>query len=238
MRQITNMPCLTRRGFTLVELLVVIGIIALLISILMPALSKARESANAVACSSNMRQIGQALMMYVNDNKGYLPAPWMDGESWPFNRWEYKILPHLGGREVKASTPSIEKHELLATGVFRCPSKHDWNPAGPTDRERISYAINRFDPNHTHGRRPVKITSVGEFLVGSNRTRESARILLVGENNVGSVQLSNWDDLYKTNPEANKHPSLRHSQKDNILFLDGHVETVPMFGLSWDLVRQ
>jgi len=61
-------------GFTLVELLVVIGIIALLISILLPALSRARESARAVACSSNMRQIGLAMMLYAGNNKNQLPC--------------------------------------------------------------------------------------------------------------------------------------------------------------------
>ena len=64
----------SRRAFTLVELLVVIGIIALLVSILLPALNKAKESSRQVKCLSNLKQLGNATMQYVNDNKGVLPA--------------------------------------------------------------------------------------------------------------------------------------------------------------------
>src|SRR5947208_11193475 len=77
-----------RRGFTLVELLVVIGIIAVLIGILLPTLGRARESARRTACLSNLRSIGQMLNMYANQNKSFLPlGRWSD--TWGINHQLY-----------------------------------------------------------------------------------------------------------------------------------------------------
>src|SRR6188508_2251491 len=63
-----------QRAFTLVELLVVIGIIAVLIAILLPALNRAREAAKQVQCLSNMKQLSNAVIMFANENRGWMPG--------------------------------------------------------------------------------------------------------------------------------------------------------------------
>ncbi len=107
-------------GFTLVELLVVIGIIALLISILLPALQKARRQAQAVACMSNLRSIGHAVNMYSNDNRNIiLPTVAWDGNSaevWAFALVRGRYLPNPNVRETTAGG------NTAPASVFICPS--------------------------------------------------------------------------------------------------------------------
>lgn len=92
-----------RRAFSLVEVLVVIGIIALLIAMLMPALRAARDHARRVACASQLRQVGTALLMYANANHGWLPA-WSGWHTYPAGgpedqegpAWTIELMPYIG----------------------------------------------------------------------------------------------------------------------------------------------
>jgi len=77
-----------RTAFTLIELLVVIAIIAILAAMLMPALARAKESGKRVACSNNLRQLGMAMRMYIDDNQSTLP-PHIDSSRWPDKFYDY-----------------------------------------------------------------------------------------------------------------------------------------------------
>ena len=99
-----------RAGFTLVELLVVIGIIALLVSILLPSLSGARVAARSVASLSNLRQIGVALVGYRNENRGFYPRHSSLSTQVPRTRWADDIYPYLQSTEVYFS-PNLDEDE-------------------------------------------------------------------------------------------------------------------------------
>jgi prepilin-type N-terminal cleavage/methylation domain-containing protein/prepilin-type processing-associated H-X9-DG protein len=112
-------------AFTLVELLVVIGVIAVLIAILLPALAKARAAAMVTKCQSNLRQQALAFIQYANDHKGYLPPSYRGGGLYEAIAYpillEKKYLPTARVEDVKAFWSS-EIFTVRRSPVLECPS--------------------------------------------------------------------------------------------------------------------
>ena len=141
-------------GFTLVELLVVIGIIALLISILLPALSRAREQAKRVQCLSNLRQLGMAVLIYCNEHHDLMPAG-AEGPPqilWDWIYWDPTTAPY---NDFTQGTLAPYLQIARGTGdnsngasIFKCPSDlpewHLVNPLAGRPPYKYSYSINAY----------------------------------------------------------------------------------------------
>jgi prepilin-type N-terminal cleavage/methylation domain-containing protein len=139
-----NNPTARPRGFTLVELLVVIGIIAVLISILLPSLSKARESAKAVQCAANLRQLHSAIHIYAANFKGYvLPSRSWSGVGTLDTRWcGVDLLATVFA--LKGNTNSTAAKQALTDRVSKmldCPS-NDRNRGQGTGIVTVEYTYN------------------------------------------------------------------------------------------------
>jgi prepilin-type N-terminal cleavage/methylation domain-containing protein/prepilin-type processing-associated H-X9-DG protein len=164
------------KGFTLVELLVVIGIIALLISILLPALTKARRAANTTKCASNMHFIAIAVLNYIGDNKGKLmpdliwptgkssngqPSPYTDGFFWAAElvHQRYITAPYLKFQSNNVVYPP--EHNT----VFQCPEGID------TD-----YTVDTGGTSTCNGNFPTDAANNGWFYgIDDNPTRNDGQ---------------------------------------------------------------
>ena len=153
MRHHTHKP--TPRGFTLVELLVVIGIIAVLISILLPALSSARRQANSVKCQSALKQIGQGFVLYAADYKGVWPVavhakgtadveyPMPNGEL----RWYDRIAKYITGK--RGNNEMVDYSDITKVRensvIWGCPEwQRGYSSLYTGDDVRPGYAMNYY----------------------------------------------------------------------------------------------
>ncbi len=223
-----------RRGFTLVELLVVIGIIALLIAMLMPALTRARQAANSAACQNQLRQMGLATANYAGDNQGYLFPSY------------YAANANIGAtaRSVHAILESYLGNNAQRT-VWTCPSAIP----GTTTQFPQTYACNqgvhirytytaddqpaRLIRKITQIRRPTEIVTIAD-------SSQSSGVYTSGgwldHTNADRNEMKDESHAYRPMDESpgynnldtgNYHLRYRHGGNDriNALFLDGHVAT-------------
>jgi prepilin-type N-terminal cleavage/methylation domain-containing protein/prepilin-type processing-associated H-X9-DG protein len=228
------------RAFSLIELLVVVGIIALLLGLLLPALKRAREQARAVQCASNIGQINKALFMYAAANRGLLPIPsglpdsvltpeqmewydiryedlgrlnYRDGALWPF------IGANLEARKQLFLCPSDEEPRYIQDYAYRDPHA---NTNYPRD---FSYNFTTYmgGTAGAHGRASaLRITKV---------RNASNKILIIEQEMPVSAQgfaLSAFAQNLPSDPPAGIVVWLtrRHMGKANEGFADGHVELV------------
>ena len=233
------------RGFTLVELLVVIGIIALLISILLPALNQAREKAKRVQCANNIRTFGQAVHLYANQNKGKVPMH-RGGANW---LWDISY----DSREWLTDVAKIPPE------MFYCPSySHEtagmWNfcgQPGPGNNEnfmiagyywlgkRPGYApfgSASFQPNTLTNmpfRNPEDDVWITKVTEKSPRYAASDLVLMtdivISQNDTRSWANDNFVRVFGGYfmGHGTTHRTGNKPLGGNILFLDGHVDWRP-----------
>ncbi|MCS7033889.1 MAG: prepilin-type N-terminal cleavage/methylation domain-containing protein [Phycisphaerae bacterium] len=223
-----------RRAFTLVELLVVIGIIAILIAILLPAMQRARQQSNSTVCKSNLRTLGQMLRIYESENKGFIfpvagrvPAPTLTNPNGyryltlgtnvpPHLRWPAVVfarelpalrqpLPYLKPVEEYVRPDPINfPAQPFTPRVLLCPS--DIEPA-----EFHSYVVNQHlaDAGIKAGsRRFGKLTNTEVVVAGEKVTTEA-------DYHMERFDFDRVVEKYRHGPRLGS----------NYLFMDGHVDT-------------
>lgn len=203
-----------KNGFTLIELLVVIAIIAILAAMLLPVLSKARERARAVVCMSNLKQLGIAFALYVDDYDGYFPPNLYGSSTWSDWKmdWMQLVAPYIG---MDLGKGQYGWEEIPYNSVFRCPSIQKWVKAGVYCaygyNSKALWVTPYSDYGHTRDFRP-KLSMI---------KKPDKQLLLVDT----WWHFSTTEDRKRARyiVDYQSFVCYRHMRKANVLYVDGHV---------------
>ncbi len=195
-----------KKNFSLIELLVVIAMIAILASLLLPALNRAMKRAQLIGCVSNLKQIGILWQNYFSANYDFLPPT--NGSS-PYLRWQDYLYamdtPGAHYQQKSYCTGRTEDGNLRPRGIFACPAQREFG--------ELHYAVNNYI-NYLSNRsvKQVKMPSRRYFILEHNYSSG------------GSA--TNWYVLY------DRIDFIRHDGMTNILFLAGNVGSFRKGGIS------
>ncbi len=225
------------RGFTLIELLVVIAILAILASMLLPALAKAKARGKAVQCISNLKQVGIAMTLYSDEYNGYIPR----GNGYP---WFLVYMPYMpeGGTD----------RDFRQIRIYRCAAYPDTNPRR---RQIITYVINAWKfsgPTDRVGSEQVGPSRITEFQAPSetihltDNENGSWRPIITGYQDAITDLNDVWSPSHlphneniptrPLNPER-RVAANRHSGGVNAVYMDGHAGHLKARGVVTELWR-
>ena len=205
-----------QRGFTLVELLVVISIIALLISLLLPSLRKAREMAKSTVCLSNMRQMGLSLTTYAFENDDYIPAASCGSANSPEENYWLCVLQKYARQPLIAKCPKDQTKRPFLDWGNPPPDRALWQ-----DYRWSSYALNFcLVPTEAQPHEYNRLS----------RIRKPVSVVYLAELRSGGTYDAG-DHIHADHWETQQAPKTavaweRHLGRSNYLFADSHVETL------------